>query len=85
MSVANVPAVERGFRSARAAAPAGKGLDRTKLLNDLTRLNERHRGDADAFRDAAIRSLQAALDRGPRRGARGARGGRDRDEPAPRR
>ena len=61
MSVANVPAVERGFRSARAAAPAGKGLDRTKLINELTRLNERHRSDPGAFRNEAIRALQAAL------------------------
>src|SRR5580704_1741495 len=61
MSVANVPAVERGLRSARAAAPAGKGLDRTKLINELTRLNERHRSDPGAFRNEAIRALQAAL------------------------
>jgi [protein-PII] uridylyltransferase len=60
MSVANAPAVERGPRSARASA-SGKGLDRTKLINDLTKLNERHRDDPIGFRDAAIPALQAAL------------------------
>src|SRR5580693_524759 len=61
MSVANAPAVERGSRSARAAAPTGKGLDRTRLINELTTLNERYSGDSAAFRNEAIRALQSAL------------------------
>jgi len=64
MSVANAPAVERGSRSLRAAAPAGKGLDRSRLLNDLARLNERYLGDPVAFRNAAIAALRAALAEG---------------------
>ncbi|MGA8711515.1 MAG: [protein-PII] uridylyltransferase [Roseiarcus sp.] len=63
MSVANAPAVERGTRSARAAA-SGKGLDRTKLINELTKLNERHRDDPIGFRNSAIPALQAALTAG---------------------
>ena len=63
MSVANAPAVERGPRSARAAA-SGKGLDRTKLVNDLTRLSERHRDDPIGFRSAAILALQSSLTTG---------------------
>ncbi|MBV8106176.1 MAG: [protein-PII] uridylyltransferase, partial [Hyphomicrobiales bacterium] len=60
MSVVNAPAVERGSR-ARPAAPAGKGLDRTRLINELTRLNERYSGDSGAFRTQAVRALQSAL------------------------
>ncbi|MGA7197766.1 [protein-PII] uridylyltransferase, partial [Roseiarcus sp.] len=63
MSVANAPAVERGTRSARAAA-SGKGLDRTKLINELTKFNERHRDDPIGFRNSAIPALQAALTAG---------------------
>jgi [protein-PII] uridylyltransferase len=60
MSVAHAPAVERGSRPVR-VAPAGRGLDRTKLIYDLSEQNERHRGDLAAFRSAAIRILQATL------------------------
>jgi [protein-PII] uridylyltransferase len=61
MSVANAPAVERGSRSARAPTAAGKGLDRTKLIHDLSALHERWRSDPAAFRSVAIPVLQAAL------------------------
>src|SRR5271165_6483554 len=61
MSVANVVAVERGPRPARATASAGKAFDREKLLKELSALHERQRGDAVAFRSAAMPMLQAAL------------------------
>src|SRR5271166_520507 len=64
MSVANVVAVERGSRSARAAASAGKAFDREKLLKELSALHARQRGDAAAFRSAAMPMLQAALTAG---------------------
>src|SRR5271157_3425263 len=61
MSVANAAAVERGPRTARAAAFAGKAFDREKLLKDLSALHERQGGDPAAFRGAAMPVLQAAL------------------------
>src|SRR5271165_6320474 len=64
MSVANAPAIERRPRSARAAPPTGKSLDRSALQDVLAALHERHSGDPAAFRHAAIAILQAALARG---------------------
>ena len=60
MSDAHVPAVER--RSC--AAPPLKGVERTKLLDELAALHERDSADAAAFRRAAVEALRAALDAG---------------------
>jgi [protein-PII] uridylyltransferase len=64
MSLANAPAVEHGPRSARPAPPAGRGLDRTKLLQTLYSLHQRDPGDTATYRRAAIPLLQAALAEG---------------------
>ena len=60
MSDAHVQAVERRSR----ASPLPKGVERTKLLDQLASLHEQHRGDAAAFRRAAVEILRAALDAG---------------------
>jgi [protein-PII] uridylyltransferase len=60
MSDAQVPAVERRSR----AAPPLKGVEPTKLLDELTALHERDSGDAAAFRRAAVEALRAALNAG---------------------
>ena len=60
MSDAHVPAVERRSR----AAPALKGVERAKLLDELASLYEENAGDAVAFRRAAVETLRVALDAG---------------------
>jgi [protein-PII] uridylyltransferase len=61
MSVANAPMIDR---RPRAAAPAGRGLDRAKLLEELSALHRKNASDAAAFRSAAIAFLQGALTEG---------------------
>jgi [protein-PII] uridylyltransferase len=60
MSDAEVPAVERRAR----AAPALKGVERSRLLDQLASLHEEHRGDPAAFRRAAVEILLAGFDAG---------------------
>src|ERR1700722_14742491 len=60
MSDAHVPAVERRSR----AAPALKGVERAKLLDEFASLYEENPGDAAAFRRAAVETLRVALDAG---------------------
>ena len=60
----DAPALERRPRLARGVQPASRGLDRTRLLAELGTLHERHSGNFDAFRRAAIDALQVALTEG---------------------
>ncbi|MGO9422336.1 [protein-PII] uridylyltransferase [Roseiarcus sp.] len=58
------PVAERRPRASRATQPGGRGLDRAKLLEELSVLREEHLSDDAAFRRAAIVTLQAALEKG---------------------
>ena len=60
MSEVPVPAIERRSH----AAPALKGVERVRLLDEFGSLHEENPGDAVAFRRVAVESLRAALDAG---------------------
>ncbi len=59
-----VSVAERRPRSPRAHHPAGKGLDRARLVDELAALCKTHAGDDAAFRCAAVGVLQRALENG---------------------
>ena len=63
MSAVAALTAERRSRGARTSHPAGRGVERAKLLDQFVALRELHSDDA-AFRRLAIAALQEALDRG---------------------
>ncbi len=56
--------VERRPRTPRSAHAVGKGLDRTRLIDELAALHRKHADDVAAFRCAAITTLQGAMKKG---------------------